>query len=279
MVIIPKTEGNATPLGQRPLSVLPIENSLWATARLEHLQAWCDSWLPQSVFSAGKGRSSFDAWYSTSLDIEESVGKSLGAVDRNIFDCVLLSVGLTGWFRHAHFEYHARVRTQFKLAAGLGEPWTRDGGIPQGCPLGMMLMVAFYLPWCHGLAEREGVVPLLYAENLKCASRDSGDLLAAAQFTSRYIRLVGQDVAPSIFVLLTTCSETRDAVRDWDISGAGDRWSVRLDVRDLEEEAFGFYLSWWGLYLCCWKSSSLGRLESCWCFTTWLLGYFGFSAL
>ena len=46
MVIIPKTEGNATPLGQRPLSVLPIENSLWATVRLEHLQAWCDSWLP-----------------------------------------------------------------------------------------------------------------------------------------------------------------------------------------------------------------------------------------
>ena len=171
------------------------------------------------------------------------MGKSFGAVDRNIFDCVLSSLGLPGWFRHAHFEYHARVRTRFKLAAGLGEPWTWDG-IPQGCPLSMMFIVAFYLPWCHGLAEREGVVPQLYADNLKCASRDSGDLLAAAQFTSRYIRLVGQDVAPSKCVLLSTCSKTRHAVRDWDVSGAGDRWSVRLDVRDLEEEALGFYLSW-----------------------------------
>ena len=67
--------------------------------------------------------------------------------------------------------------------------------------------------------------------------------MAAAQFTSRYTRLVGQDVAPSIFVLLTTCSKTRHALRDWDVSGAGDRWSVRLDVRDLGG-AFGFYLSW-----------------------------------
>ena len=23
----------------------------------------------------------------------------------------------------------------FQLAAGLGQPWTRDGGIPRGCPL------------------------------------------------------------------------------------------------------------------------------------------------
>ena len=70
------------------------------------------------------------------------------------------------------------------------------------------LPLTFYLPWCHGLVEREGVVPQLYAENLKCASRDSGDLLAAAQSTSRYIRLVGQDAAPCKCVLLGTCSKT-----------------------------------------------------------------------
>ena len=31
---------------------------------------------------------------------------------------------------------------RFKLSAGLGVPWTRDGGIPQGCPLSMMFIVA-----------------------------------------------------------------------------------------------------------------------------------------
>ena len=45
---------------------------------------------------------------------------------------------------------------RFKLAAGLGEPWTRDGGIPQGFPLSMMFIVALYLPWCRYLAAQEG---------------------------------------------------------------------------------------------------------------------------
>ena len=71
-------------------------------------------------------------------------------------DRVLSSLGLPGWFRHAYFEYYAHVRLRFKLASGLGEPWTRDGGIPQGCPWSMMFTVALYLPWCRNLAAQVG---------------------------------------------------------------------------------------------------------------------------
>ena len=103
--------------------------------------------------------------------------KSFDTVDRRILDRVLSSLGLPGWFRHAYFEYHAHVRLRFMLASGLGEPWTRDGGIPQGCPLSMMFVVALYLPWCRYLAAQYGVQPQLYADNLKCVSRDP-DLLS-----------------------------------------------------------------------------------------------------
>ena len=78
---------------------------------------------------------------------------------------------MPGWFRHAYFQYHAHVWLRFKLASGLGEPWTRDGGIPQGC-LSMMFIVALYLPWCKYLAAHEEVQPQLYADNLECVSRD-----------------------------------------------------------------------------------------------------------
>ena len=61
-------------------------------------------------------------------------------------------LGLPGWFRHAYFEYHSNVRLSFKLASGLGEPWTRDEGVPQGCPLSVMFIVALYLRWCRYLA-------------------------------------------------------------------------------------------------------------------------------
>ena len=58
--------------------------------------------------------------------------KSCDTVDREILDRVLSSLGLPVWFRHAYFEYHAHVRLQFKLASGLGEPWTRDRENPSG---------------------------------------------------------------------------------------------------------------------------------------------------
>ena len=128
-------------------------------------------------------------------------------------DRVLSSLGLPGWFRHAYFEYHANVRLRFKLASGLGLPWTRDGGIPQGCPLSMMFIVALYLPWCRYLAahgrgeEREGVQPQVYADNLKCVSGDPGLLLHAARFTTGYVRLVGQEPAPSKCVFFKVLPE------------------------------------------------------------------------
>ena len=143
------------------------------------------------------------------------------SVDRKILDRVLSSLGLAGWFRH--------VRLRFKLASGLGEPWTRDGGIPQGCPLSMMFIVALYLPWCRYLAAQCGVSLQLYADNLKCVSRDPSLLLHAARFTTGYVRLVGQEPAPSKCVLLSSPREVRKDMKDWVTSQEGDKWSVKFE--------------------------------------------------
>ena len=62
------------------------------------------------------------------------VVKSFDTVDRSILDGVLSSLGLPDWCRHAYFEFRAHGRLRFKLASGLGEPWTGDGGILPGLP-------------------------------------------------------------------------------------------------------------------------------------------------
>ena len=238
ITMIPKTDGDATPLGQRPLRVLPVVYRIWASARISQLDGWFKSWVLDSVFSAGGGRGSVEAWYTYAIDIEEvlcgaadshvhlfvaGVVKSLDTVDRGILDRVLSSLGLPGWFRHAYFEYHAHVRLRFKLASGLGQSWTRDGGIPHCCPLSMMFIVALYLPWCRYLSAQVGVQPQLYADLL----------LSAARFTSKYVRLVGQEPAPSKCVLLSTSREVRKDMKGWVLSQEGDQWSVKFDVRDL----------------------------------------------
>ena len=188
-------------------------------------------------------RGSVEAWYTSALDIEEvlsgaadshvhffvaDVVKSFDTVDRGILDSVLSSLGLPAWFRHAYFEYHAHVRLRFKLATGLGEPWTRDGGISQGCPLSMMFIVALYLPWCRYLSAQVGVEPQLHADHLKCVSRDPDLLLSAARFTTGYLRLVGQELAPGKCVLLSTSRDVRKDMGSWVLSQEGDKWSVKL---------------------------------------------------
>ena len=125
------------------------------------LDGWFRSWVPDSVFSGGCGRGSVEAWYTSALDFEEvltgatdshlhlfvaDVANSFDTVDRGILDRVLSSLGLPRWFRYNYFEYHAHVRLRFRLASCLGEPWTRDGCIPQG--------------FCHGVvtqAAQDGV--------------------------------------------------------------------------------------------------------------------------
>ena len=109
VAMIPKADGDATPLGQRPLSVLPVIYRVWASTRMGQLGEWFRSWVPDSVFSAGGGRGSVEAWYTSSLDIEEvlacgtdshvhlfvaDVVKSFDTVDRSILDRVLRSLGL-----------------------------------------------------------------------------------------------------------------------------------------------------------------------------------------
>ena len=147
------------------------------------------------------------------------------------------SLGLLAWLRHAYSENHSHVRLRFELAAGLGQPWTRDGGIPQWCPLSMMFIVALYLLWCRYLGTRDGVQPQFYADNLKCVSWDPGALLRAARFTTGYVRLVGQEPAPGKCVLMSTSRAVRRDMPGWDVTDEGDRWWVKLDICD-----FGVHL-------------------------------------
>ena len=124
------------------------------------VQAWFYSWVPDTVS---------DAWYAATFDTEDilsganerqarifvaDVIASFDTVDRGFLDCASGRLGLPRWFRRVCCSYHARAKLRFKLAAGLGEPWTWDGGIPQGCHLSMVFTVALYVLWSKYLADQ-----------------------------------------------------------------------------------------------------------------------------
>ena len=126
----------------------------------------------------------------------------------------------------------AHVRLRFKLAAGLGQPWTGDGGIPQGCPLSMRFIVALYLPWCgYWVLRREFSLSCMLI--ISSVLLGPSLLLRAARFTTGYVRLVGQEPAPCKCVLMSTSRAVRSNMCGWVVSDEGHRWSGKLDVRDL----------------------------------------------
>ena len=228
--------------------MLPVVYRLWASLRLGHLRGWVEGWLPESVYSLGNGLSSVEAWFSTALDIEDVLSgtggdqlhvmvacviKSFDTVDRSILDCALGRLGLPDWFRKVFFQKNIQVRLRLKLAAGLGEPWCRDGGIHQGCPLRVVFIMALYVLWCRHLESLPDVKPQLEAANLECSAERPGALFDSARFTARCVGSVGQDVSPGKCVLLSTTKSVRKAMKLWDFFGDGGFWKVHLDVRDL----------------------------------------------
>ena len=107
----------------------------------------------------------------------------------------------------------------------------------------MMFIVALYLPWCRYLSAQDGVQLQLFADNLKCLSRSPDLLLHAARFTTKYVRLVGQENARKC-VLLSPSREIRKDMKQWVLSQEGDMWSVKFDVRDLGSHLDTTFRGW-----------------------------------
>ena len=164
--------------------------------------------MPKSVFTLGNGLSSVEAWFSTALDIEEvlsgtggdqlhvlvaDVIKSSDTVDRSILDCVLSRLGLPDWFRKVYFSFHGQVRLRFKLAAGLGEPWCRDGGIHQGCHLSMVFIVALYVPcvviWSRYLMSDLNFMPIILSAVLQVHVLFVSLLISQLSMSVRLVRM------------------------------------------------------------------------------------------
>ena len=150
--------------------------------------------------------SSVDAWYSTTIDIEEVLSNSLQGEFHifvadvvNSFEAMLLTVP----WEDLDFRHGSAGSTCLSIG---------DGGILQGC-----LLTALFDPWCG---------------HLKCNSYDVETLLASAQYTVSYVKVVGQQASPSKRVLLGTSKSALERMTAWRNENAGCFWAAKLDFRD-----------------------------------------------
>ena len=89
-------------------------------------------------------------------------------------------------------------------------------------------------------------------------------LLSAARFTTGYVRLVGQELASSKCVLLSTSRDVRKDMGAWVLSHEGDKWSVKYDVRDVGGHLDTTFRGWSSTFGC-WSSSGHFSIGSYFC--------------
>ena len=235
IAMIPKADGDSTPPGQRPLSVLPVLYRLWASLRLGHLREWVEGWLPKSVLSLGNGLSSLEAWFSTALDIEEVLSGTGGDQLRVMVADVIKSFAL--WI------------SPFWIA--LWVDWVYLIGF-------VGLIFLFIVRFVLGLSlllvlESLGVGTVVYPRVVRLVwfslwpymSRGvvilSLCLMSNRSFTPMILSVVRSVQVLFWGLLISLLNMSGQLVRMCllvnvsarDISGGGSFWKVQLDVRDL----------------------------------------------
>ena len=130
---------------------------------------------------------------------------------------VFLTANFSAWAcqSRAYFECHAHFTLRFKRSCGLGEPWTMDGSKPHGGPLSTICVVSLSFTWCNSVHALDCVQLQLHADNFKCVTQESDQLLRTARFTTIYFQVVGQQLGPSKCMLLSAGRATRSEMRSW----------------------------------------------------------------
>ena len=84
---------NEDPMSYRSLTILSVPYRKWATARLETLKPWIQTWDTTEICAGGIGKGAQDGWYRTAAILENwsinDIKYSGGAVDiRKCFDLI-----------------------------------------------------------------------------------------------------------------------------------------------------------------------------------------------
>ena len=141
------------PLKYRILLILPMLYRRWAKLRLKNLGPWVDTWKCDEMFAGTGNNGAEDAWYQTALQFEHAalhqeeitggtadVFKCFDQVLRKLLYTLLEIGGFPKRILDAYARYMSNLQIYNLVGGSLGMGHKHPCGIPQGCPLSMMLI-------------------------------------------------------------------------------------------------------------------------------------------
>ena len=174
----PVTNPDAGCMDFRVLSVLDVLYRRWGSLRVKQLRPWTRSWASPHLFAGVPGASAQDAWWELGLQVEHSIAAGsacmIGSVD--IYKChdqvsrllgmmVARCAGLPSAISTAYLSFHGACLYRNAVGAGgVGTPYMRPRGIPQGCPLSSLILAAITQVWVNVVLSH-GAIPRALADD------------------------------------------------------------------------------------------------------------------
>ena len=166
--------------------------------------AWQASWLDDAVFWYRKGVSCQEAWLDAALNIEEALVSDsplFGGVfdifknfDSLPWDIILESASALGLPQRImtllRWSY-SHTRRAFKIGKHIGDMWFSYNGIPQGCPLSVVMQNCYGHLWAC-LMRSTGVSARCFADNFDLQHPTPSRLQEAFDVTAAFVQLSGQ---------------------------------------------------------------------------------------
>jgi len=112
-------------------------------------------------------------------------------------------------------RFQEKLQTRNAVAGGLGTPYTRYMGIPQGCPMSMMIIMLVLRAWIIEMRATK-VKPRDLADDLLMVASGPGHgehIAEAVEMAYQYLQDMGAKVASSKSILFSSCPATRKKFR------------------------------------------------------------------
>ena len=199
------------PLEYRPLLVLPHLYRRWAAYRLQTLEPWVLSWSNDYMFAGVPGQGADDAWWCTSVQMEHwhlrhvhfsgssaDIAKCFDMIVRPVLYCTGRLAGMPTRILEPYIRYMEALQVRNTIHGGLGKPYAKRCGIPQGCPMSMMFIALLLRPWTVAIANMRAI-PRILADDLMVlthGTKHCENMQRALNFTHEFLHDMGAVVAP-----------------------------------------------------------------------------------
>ena len=236
-------------MSYRPLTISAPVYRGYATMRLRHLEDWIRQWALPEMYAGIPEVGAVDAWMKLTMELESlklegkhycggaaDIAKFFDQVRREMVYKIAKAAGMPQPVITAYSSYLEALMVYNCLAGGVGTPFFRICGIPQGCPFSMAIVALIMRPWILLMRTFLGIQCYILADDvliLATGRKMVFNFAAALNTTHTFLHKMGARVAPDKSHNFASHPKAKAWLQEVEWEGVGQKIDVETDFRYL----------------------------------------------